>query len=874
MLSGGVPVSSGIHINTCAFGDRVQEFVRTSGYAQKELAEAIGLHPKVLSRKLNGRSHLTHLEVQRIVTTLARWHAIITQDEARHLLELAQMEPNSFGAEEWQKPPLSQLEVKRTTPVPFNGFHTPTDPLRHNLPAPTTRLIGREWAVERLLEVLGHDETRLLTLFGSGGSGKTRLALQVASEIVDAFAQGVWFVPLAGISYAAQVPMSIIQALNLKPTSSLSLIESLTTYLRNKHLVLVLDNFEHVEEAATIVDEMLAAAPKLKVLVTSRAVLHLYGEYEFSVPPLDVPDPGIQLKAAELSQYSAIQLFVERAKLVVPDFSLTAENASSIAQICARVDGLPLALELAAARVKLLPPALLLKRLSETRLDTLAGGARNLPGRQQTLRNTITWSYKLLSPTEQFWFIRLGVFSGGWSLEAAEAMMQNVTAEQRNIPTSGSMLEILKLLVDNSLLVRLPVADEQIRFTMLETIREYALEQLSEQGELERLRDWHGWYYMRVAEAAELGLRGSQQLLWLEQLKVDSDNFRAALEWSLQRARSGMRISPFAAGNLIEECTEVANSKTLSSKAAPAIGLLAVELSLRLAAALRPYWEWQGYLVEARSCLGATLDLPLPKETGEMVLAARAKALSEYSRLASLENDQTQAAALAEESIAIWQQLDDPVGLAAALIHRAWAAIATGDYEAGRRACLEGLQHLTTKDDTWLRAQLLFYLGASAGFTGDFEQMRYYYTQSRELFEQVGDTSSVADVLKDHGAMMLLERKYVESIDYLLKSIQLSYKLDHKQFITTGMSWLSIAVGMRGEPDVTVASIHAAQLAGAAEGLKEAIGFTSWADTSSLVQAVQQHIRSRLDEESWKAAWTEGRALTIEQAIDLAKRLA
>jgi tetratricopeptide (TPR) repeat protein len=409
---------------------------------------------------------------------------------------------------------------------------------------------------------------------------------------------------------------------------------------------------------------------------------------------------------------------------------------------------------------------------------------------------------------------------------------------------------------------------------MLETLREYALERLSKLGELERLRDWHAWYYMRVAEVAELGLRGPQQLVWLARLKADRDNFRAALEWSLQRARSGMRISAFTARGLIEECTEVADSRTLSSKAVPGAGLLAVELCLRLAAALRPYWEWQGYLVEARSWLGATLELPLAEEAGEMVLAGRAKALSEYSRLASLENDQTRAEALVEESIALWQRLDDPIGLAAALIHRAWAALAISEYETARKACLEGLQHLTTADDTWLRAQLLFYLGAVAGFTGDFEQMRDFYTQSRELFEQVGDTSSVADVLKDHGAMMILEGKYAESIDYLINSIQLCYKLDHKQFITTGMSWLSIAVGMRGEPDLTFASIYAAQLEGAAEGLMEAVGFTSWAETNPLVQAVQQYIRSRVDEESWNEAWAKGRALTVEQTIDLANQLA
>src|SRR6266699_503374 len=790
-------------MNTNAFGDCVQEYIRASGYSQKELADAVGLHPKVLSRKLknSGNAHLTQLDVQRIVTTLAHWHMISTQDEAINLLKLAQMGPNYFSPEQWQQPPLNQLIAKRPQFISFNGSRPFMNILKHNLPAPTTRLIGREWAVERLTQILERDEVRLLTLVGAGGSGKSRLALYVASAIVD---------------------------------------------------------------------ELLAAASGLKVLATSRVVLHLYGEHEFNVPPLDVHDPGIEIRTEELAQYGAIQLFVERALAVMPDFTLTPENASCIAQICARVDGLPLALELAAARIKSLPPALLLKRLSEARLEVLTGGARNVPNRQQALRNTIDWSYNLLSPSEQMWFPRLGVFIGGWSLEAVEALMQSVPTDKNSGPIFGSVLEMLEQLVDNSLLVRLPIVGEQLCFTMLETLREYMLEKLSGQGELERLRDWHAWYYMRVAEVAELGLRGPQQMVWLARLKADRDNFRAALEWSLQRARSGMRISAFTAQGLIEERTEAVDSRTLSSQAVPGAGLLAIELCSRLAAALRPYWEWQGYLVEARSWLGAIVELPLAEEAGGMVLAGRAKALSEYSRLVSLDNDQTRAAALVEESIALWQRLDDPIGLAAALIHRAWAALAMSEYETARKACLEGLQYLTKTDDPWLRAQLLFYLGAVAGFTGDFEQMRDFYTQSRELFDLVGDTSSVADVLKDHGAMMILESKYAESIDYLLKSIQLCYKLDHKQFITTGMCWLSICVGMRGEPDLTAASIHAAQLEGAAEGLMEAIGFTSWAETSPLVQMARQYIRSRVDEESWKAAWAEGRALTVEQAINLA----
>ncbi len=867
-------MKSGVHVNIVAFSASVQDYLRTSGYSQKELADELGLHPKVLSRKLHGsgNAHFTHLEVRDIVTTLARWCVITTQDEALHLLAWAQLEPGIFSPDEWQAPPLGTLAKKQVQPISSAGSGLPAYNLQHNLPSPTTRLIGREWAVARLLQLLERDDVRLVTLVGPGGSGKTRLALHVAGQLVGTFAQGVWFVPLAGVSDPALVPVSVIQALGMKSSPSLPPLQSLITYLRNKQLLLVLDNFEQIGEATSVVDELLAAVPGLKVLVTSRSVLHLYGEHEFSVPPLDVPDPSIALEAMELLHFSSIQLFVERAQAVLPDFALTSRNAAVITQICARVDGLPLALELAAARVKVLPPALLLERLSQARLLMLTGGPRNLPGRQQTLRDTITWSYDLLPSAEQAWFRRLGVFTGGWSLKAAEAMMQAVTADQRDTSISHSPLDILEQLVDNSLVVCLPDAHGQARFTMLETLREYALERLAAEGESERLRDWHACYYLRKAEAAELGLRGPEQLEWLARLTTDRDNFSSALEWSLQRARNGMRISAFSFLGQVSpgENKRVAGSSTLSAQGDPGAGLLAVELSQRLSSAFRHYWEWQGDLTEARRWLGAALELPLAHVAGETVQAARAKALSEFSRLTCLQNDQPRAAELAEESIALFRQLDDPVGLAAALLHRAWAAHASGEYEKAKCVLREGLQHLSATDDPWLYGQLLLYLADAAGFTFDFEQMHSFYAQSRELFEQIGDRSAIADVLKDQGGMSILESKYQESIDCLLKSIQLCYKLDHRQYMTTGMCFLSTAVGMREKPDPAQASLYSAQLEGAAHSLKDTIGLNDWTKDNPFIQMVYQYIRSRVDEQSWEAAYTAGRALTVEQAIDLA----
>jgi len=845
-------VRSARHMNARAFGDSVRKHLRAAGYFQKDLAVEIGLHPKVLSRKLNGNriAHLTEQDVRRIITTLVHWRTISTREEALHLLELAQMEPTSFSAEEWQTPPLNRLA----------GDLTGTGALRtHNLPAPLTRLIGREGAVEQLRQLLGRDEVRLVTLVGPGGSGKTRLALHMANELAGAFAQGVWFVDLAALRDPALVPQSIMQALGVRPSSGLPGMQHLTTYLRDKQLLLVLDNFEQVREAAPVVEELLAAAPGLKLLVTSRVVLHLYGESEFSVPPLDVPDPGAALDVTQLARYGSVQLFVERACAVALDFALTADNAATIAQICARVDGLPLALVLAAARVKLLPPALLLQRLSAASLSMLTGGARNLPGRQQTLRNTVTWSYDLLSPSRQAWFAHLGVFSGGWSLEAAEAMMQAVTASTRSevedasCEDENSALDVLEQLVDNSLLVRLPVTGGQTRFTMLETLREYALERLSRQGELERLRDWHACYYLAVAETAEVGLRGAQQLVWQARLVAEQNNFRAALGWSLQRA--GVRT-----GN-----------ETIAPGTTPGGGLPPIELCLRLVAALRPYWEWQGHLVEGRSWLEATLAPPLGDRAGETLRAARAKALSEAARLVNLQDEQSRSAALAEESIALWQELGNPVGLATALLYRGWSAIALGDYALAKSRYEQGLQLLSPVNDVWLRAQLLFYQGVVAGFTHDFEQMRAFFAQSRKLFEQVGDKSAVADVLRGQGGMAVLEGKYSEAVAILLESIELSHHLGYKQFVATGLGLLGFAVGMRGEPDPTLASLQAAKLWGASIGLLGAIGSITWLETLTPVQEMILQIRTRVDRQQWKEVWFAGHALTEEEAIELAR---
>lgn len=851
-------------MNIEAFRDYVQRYLRTGGYKQEELAKAIGLHSKVLSRKLNGNANaqLTLREVRAIVMALADWHVLTSREELLALLAVAEIDPGILRQVEWQRPLLTELP--HASPRPPTSDRAAPFP-RHNLPASLTQLIGRDWAVERLRHHLASQETRLVTLVGAGGSGKTLLALHVAKEMLDAFAQGVWLIPLASINDPDLVPLSIIQVLNIKSTPDLKPTQSLIAYLRNKELLLVLDNFEHLSEARAVVDMMLATAPQVKVLITSRAVQRLYGEREFRVPPLDIPDPNVPLHTRQLTQYGAVQLFLERAQAVAPDFALTDENAATVAQICVRVDGLPLALELAAARIKILPPESLLERLAQASLPILTRGAKNLPSRQQTLSNTIKWSYDLLSPNEQKWFCRLAIFPGSWALESIQAMMRELPAGAEAIVPDP--LDLLEQLVDNSLLIRLPDEQKQARFTMLNTLREYALEQLAGQDEYEHLRDWHACYYLREAEKAVLDLRGPQQLRCLALLRVNNENFRAALEWSLQKARNGLSIrTSLPASAQFGEAKNLSDRQGSSSRTA-------LEFCLRLAAALRPCWEWQGNLIEARYWLNAVLRVPLEDKAEQAVLVARAYALSEAARLIFLQNEKDRALELVEESLALWRRLDDRRGLAMALLHRGWVAHGMDEYEAAKACYQQGIELISPGEDAWLYVQLLVQLAAAAGFTSDYELADACYERSRELSAQIGDKSAIADAWKDQGGILLLQSKWAEALDCLLKSIQICQEIGHKQYLATGLGLVSFAVGLREEPDPQTASLYSARMKGAADALMERIGLTPWTRTSPFIQAVRQLIRSRVDEQDWETAWQAGYSLTLDEAIELACRL-
>ena len=525
------------------------------------------------------------------------------------------------------------------------GLPTSFEPLKtlnnrpHNLPAQPTPLVGREQELAKARQSLHQPDVRLLTLSGPGGTGKTRLSLQLAADALYDYENGCYFVPLSPISDPAQVAPAIAQALGVKETPGQSLTESLKVYLKDKQLLLVLDNFEQVVAAATLVGDLLTAAPRLKIIVTSRTILRVYGEQEYPVPPLALPDLTRLPTSEQLESYAAIALFVQRARLVKPDFHLTPQNAAAVAEICARLDGLPLAIELAAARIKLLTPPAILARLDQ-RLKLLTGGARDLPARQQTLRGAIDWGYDLLDEGEKAVFSRLAVFAGGCTLEAAEVIC-NPTGD---LPVE--VFDILASLVDKSMLRQVEEIDkdgtprplDEPRFIMLQIIREYALEKLSEAGQDEILQDRHAAFYMGLAETAEKELVGPGQVEWLGRLELEQDNLRGSLACALERGDA--------------------------------------ETALRLGNALWRFWQIRGNLTEGRRWLEQSLTKAV-----NVAVPVRAKAYNAAGILARDQGDYDQALAYLQVSLTLQRQIGNKQGVANALNTLGSVTAYKGDYD-------------------------------------------------------------------------------------------------------------------------------------------------------------------------------------------------
>jgi predicted ATPase len=746
---------------------------------------------------------------------------------AERLLAFAHAARATHREGQRRQPPLLQLPLE-----PGIGH----DPALALLPLPisATPLLGREHEVAQVCALLRQATVRLLTLTGAPGIGKTRLGLQVAADLYATFADGAVFVPLVPISDPALVITTIAQALDVQDRASQTLQDSLKGFLREKRLLLLLDNFEQVTSAAPLVGEVLAAAPGLKVLATSRRPLHLSGEHEFVVAPLALPprSRAVQLtvravvsgdrttmnvepagfSVAALTEYAAVQLFIARAQAVKADFGVTDATAAAIAEICHRLDGLPLAIELAAARIKLFPPQALLTRLKR-RLQLLTVGVQDLPAHQQTLRTTIDWSYQLLDPAEQRLFARLGVFVGGWTLEAAEAVC---TVEG---VLGSDVLDGLAALVDQSLVRQEEGMDGAPRFTMLETIREYALERLDESGEVEALQRRHADYCLALAEQAEPALLGAEPGVWMERLEAEHDNLRAALRWALDRNRA--------------------------------------ETAMRLAGALWHFWGMHGYISEGRSWLEAALA-----RGGALPLALRAKVLLGAGRLACTQDDYEQAFARLEESLALGRASGDRAGTALALHAMGWAALNQGNYARAQPLLERSLALFQDLGDTQNVAVCLASLGSMALFQGDYPRAKARSEEGLALCRTVGAHVSEVLCLTSLGGVALFQGDHVQAYTHFAAGLALGQEMGRKEvMIALCLLGLAAIVTPQGQAE------RAARLGGAAETLLARLGAPLPPAIQSRHALVVSAIRAQLGETAFAAAWTEGQTMPLKQAI-------
>lgn len=685
----------------------------------------------------------------------------------------------------------------------------------HNLPLQTTSLIGRDDDVELVRTMLARADTRVVTLTGPGGAGKTRLSLQVGADALDDYADGVFFVPLAAVRDPGLVLSAIATAMRIQETGSVPVGQLVADALRDKQLLLILDNVEQVVDASSDIAELVRACPRLSVLATSRIRLGIYGEREYQVPPLELPNPDELPSLDALAANQSVRLFVDRATAAKPDFELNDTNAEAVAAICVRLDGLPLAIELAAARVRLLTPKAMLARM-ERRLPLLTGGARDLPARHQTLRDTIAWSHDLLSADEQRLFRRLSIFAGGWTIDAAEAVIDLADFDD---PFLG-VLDGLSALVDHNLVRQVEQPDGLPRFDMLQTIREFGQERLQAAGEMEAVAERHARYYVGFAEGFEPVVFGPEQVPWLDRLELELDNLRAAVAWSLAGGRP--------------------------------------ELTLQVAGALRRFWEIRGHLQEGRRWLEEALAA-----TTEPTVW-RARALDAAGNVVSFQGERELAEILYRQSLEIADRLGLVAAAAETTHNLATLAMYQGDFPRAIELYERSLATFRAQDNRQWVGNVLTSLGVAHGAAGDLDRAEVLLTESLAIQRAIGNLYGIAIILQNLANVSFERKDYAATVATLRECIVVNQQLGSSLGILDCLGGLAEAEAVAGN------FARAALLYGVEDAQREAMRFAVQEINREWRERSLAMVREGLGDAAFREHYNAGRAKRLSEAVELA----